>query len=160
MNKSRTSHVSIGMGLADVSYRSGPVPAVTQNISSHPPLVEEDITELPYAASAHLAPVEYDIGQIIQPHSLPFHNRPAPPPTFHDGLLLPRSTDEQDLADVSVIATDPTHLDTLQARPRSRKDGFGGEGWKDRMQQWTQAVPTDETYVQRLSGGTYADALG
>jgi hypothetical protein len=136
-----------------------PRPIATQHAATHPPLVEEDITELPYAASAHLAPVEYDIGQIVQPHSLPFHNRLPRRPTPHDVSLLPRSNDKQDLADVSVIENGATRPDTLQPRPRSRKNGFGGEGWKDRMQQWTQAVPRDEAYVQRLAGETYADAL-
>lgn len=156
MNTSRTScNLEHDAGL--IRCRR-PRPIVTQHAATHPPLVEEDITELPYAASAHLPPVEYDIGQIIQPHSLPPHNRPAPPLAPHDGPLLPRRDNEQDLADVSVIENGATRPDTLQARPRSRKDGFGGEGWKDRMQQWTQAVSTDEAYVQRLAGETYADA--
>lgn len=116
---------------------------MTQIIPEYPPLVEEDITELPYAI--HDVPGEYDIGQIIHLDASPAVVRKATTSTSHNFSSPPRNDDEQDLADALVPDNYAPLADTLPSRPRSRKDGLGASGWEDRMQQWTQDIPRENT---------------
>ncbi|KAJ9102822.1 hypothetical protein QFC20_004929 [Naganishia adeliensis] len=128
-----------GQNRTDILCRSSPI--VTQDIAAHPPLLEEDITELPYAASVHGVPREYNIGQ-IRPSRCVSNG----PPLFH--AIRATRCDGQDLADALIPDNYAPPVDALlaclPARPRSRKDGLGASGWENRMQQWKQTIPSDD----------------
>lgn len=118
-----------------------------------PPL-EADVTELPYAAlTADVVEEQHGNAAVVRREEsptvvrsihLPQHDSPCPP--------QPPQPAEQDLADALVCQESaplaPLLVNTLEARPRTRKDGLGAAGWNDRMQDWKQSLPGNATYVQ------------
>lgn len=123
----------------------GSRPIVTQDTLTHPPILEEDITELPYAASVHDVPGEYDIGAIVSQDTLLSRNHSLSSSVRRDASSLPQHNEGQDLADALVPDNRAPIADTFSSRPRTRKDGLGATGWEDRMQQWKQDIPGEDT---------------
>lgn len=123
----------------------GSRPIVTQDTLTHPPILEEDITELPYAASVHDVPGEYDIGAIVSQDTLLSRNHSLSSSVRRDASSLPQHNEGQDLADALVQDNRAPIADTFSSRPRTRKDGLGATGWEDRMQQWKQDIPGEDT---------------